>query len=128
MVRDLAFNLEVVVCPILREPDGLAMSSRNLRLAPDERSAALVLSRALNAAREAWRNGQRDADHLRATMRAIIAAEPLAQAEYVSVADPGTLLEISGRANRALFSTAVFIGQVRLIDNLLVGPEAVDAG
>jgi pantoate--beta-alanine ligase len=80
----------------------------------------------LNAARDAWKAGQREADSLRATLRAIIAAEPLARLDYVSVADPGTLLEINGRADRALFSLAVFVGQVRLIDNLLVGMEEAE--
>lgn len=123
MVRDLAFNLDVVVCPIVRETDGLAMSSRNLRLSPDERRAALVLHRALSAARAAWEAGQRDAGHLRATMRATIEAEPLARIDYVSAADPITLQELDGPAVRALLSMAVFVGPVRLIDNMLVGQD-----
>jgi pantoate--beta-alanine ligase len=121
MVRDLAFPLDLVVCPIVREPDGLAMSSRNVRLNPQERAAALVLSRALHTAHDEWLRGQREAEHLRATMRAIITAEPLARMDYVSVADPETLQETQGQADRALMSMAVFIGEVRLIDNLLVG-------
>ncbi len=124
MVRDLAFNLEVVVCPIVREPDGLAMSSRNVLLGPAERAAALVLSRALMAARAEWDAGRRTADHLRGTMRTIIEAEPLARPDYVSVADPVTLTEIAGDVERALLSLAVFIGQVRLIDNMLVGSDS----
>ena len=121
MVRDLAFNLEIVVCPIVREPDGLAMSSRNLLLKPEERPAALVLKRALDAARAAWESGERDGERLRAIMRAIIAAEPLARLDYVSAADPVTLAEIDGEASAALLSMAVFVGQVRLIDNTLLG-------
>lgn len=121
MVRDLAFNLEIVVCPIVREPDGLAMSSRNLLLKPEERPAALVLKRALDAARAAWESGERDGERLRAIMRAIIAAEPLARLDYVSAADPVTLAEIDGAASAALLSMAVFVGQVRLIDNTLLG-------
>jgi len=121
MVRDLAFNLEIVVCPIVREPDGLAMSSRNLLLKPEERPAALVLKRALDAARAAWETGERDGERLRAIMRAIIAAEPLARLDYVSAADPVTLAEIDGEASAALLSMAVFVGQVRLIDNTLLG-------
>jgi len=121
MVRDLAFNLEIVVCPIVREPDGLAMSSRNLLLKPEERPAALVLKRALDAARAAWESGERDGARLRAIMRAIIAAEPLARLDYVSAADPVTLAEIDGAASAALLSMAVFVGQVRLIDNTLLG-------
>lgn len=121
MARDLAFNLEIVVCPIVREPDGLAMSSRNLLLKPEERPAALVLKRALDAARAAWESGERDGESLRAIMRAIIAAEPLARLDYVSAADPVTLAEIDGEASAALLSMAVFVGQVRLIDNTLLG-------
>lgn len=122
MVRDLAFNLEVVTCPIVREPDGLAMSSRNLRLNPQERTAALVLSRALKAAEAEWQRGARDGDHLRTTMKAVIEAEPLARLDYVSAADPLTLQEIQGEVVRALLSMAVFVGPVRLIDNLVLGP------
>ena len=121
MARDLAFNLDVVVCPIVREPDGLAMSSRNLLLKPDERPAALVLKRALDAAREAWAAGERRGERLRAIMRDVIAAEPLARLDYVSAADPVTLIEIDGEASAALLSMAVFVGQVRLIDNTLLG-------
>jgi len=121
MARDLSFNLEIVVCPIVREPDGLAMSSRNLLLKPEERPAALVLKRALDAARAAWESGERDGARLRAIMRAIIAAEPLARLDYVSAADPVTLAEIDGEASAALLSMAVFVGQVRLIDNTLLG-------
>lgn len=120
MVRDLAFNLEVVVCPIVREPDGVAMSSRNLLLTPDERAAGLVLYSALESARVVWDAGQRGGEQLRATMRAVIEAEPLARVDYVSAADPVTLQEIDGEANRALLSMAVFIGSVRLIDNMLL--------
>ncbi len=126
MVRDLAFNLDIVVCPIVREADGLALSSRNLRLTPEQRQAALVLSRALNAAKEAWRAGQRDAEHLRQTMHATIAAEPLARIDYVSAADPVTLRELDGDAERALLSMAVFIGDIRLIDNMLVGVDDLE--
>mgnify|MGYP005839463257 CR=1 FL=1 len=121
MVRDLAFNLDIVMCPIVREPDGLALSSRNTLLKPAERAAATVLYRALTAARKEWEEGRRDGEHLRATMRAIIEAEPLARIDYVSAADPETLQEIEGCADQALLSMAVFIGTTRLIDNLLVG-------
>ena len=121
MARDLAFNLDVVVCPIVREPDGLAMSSRNQLLKPGERPAALVLKRALDAAREAWAAGERRGERLRAIMRDVIAAEPLARLDYVSAADPVTLIEIDGEASAALLSMAVFVGQVRLIDNTLLG-------
>ncbi len=121
MVRDLASNLELVVCPIVREPDGLAMSSRNVRLNTRERAAATVLYRALSAAVEAWRQGERDAGRLRGIMRRLIEAEPLARADYVSAADPVTLVELEGDTDRALLSLAVFVGPVRLIDNMLLG-------
>jgi pantoate--beta-alanine ligase len=123
MVQDLAFNLDIVVCPIVREPDGLAMSSRNLRLNPQERQAGLVLHRALCAAKEEWLQERRDGNHLRATMQKVIQAEPMARIDYVSAADPLTLLEIHGNAERVLLSMAVFIGQVRLIDNLILGSD-----
>lgn len=123
MARDLAFNVDVVVCPIVREPDGLAMSSRNVLLKPGERAAALVLSRALQAARAAWLDGQRDGERLRAVMRAVVEAEPLARLDYVSAADPVSLTELDGDADRVLLSMAVFIGSVRLIDNTVLGPE-----
>ncbi|MBN1680170.1 MAG: pantoate--beta-alanine ligase [Anaerolineae bacterium] len=126
MVRDLAFNLDIIVCPIVREPDGLAMSSRNVRLGPEARQAALVLFRALNAARSAWENGCRDGDRLRDTMRAVIAAEPLARLDYVSAAHPVTLQEIEGETEQVLLSMAVFIGDVRLIDNMVLKTGAVE--
>lgn len=120
MVRDLNFDLEIVVCPIVREPDGLALSSRNKYLSPEERKAALVLSRALQQAREAFENGERDANTLRRIMTDLIAAEPLARPDYVSAADPDTLAELKTIQNSALLSMAVFIGSTRLIDNLVV--------
>lgn len=121
MVRDLAFHLDVVACPIVREPDGLAMSSRNVLLNPDERKAAVVLHQSLLAAQAEWEQGRRDGDHLRATMRGVLDAEPLARVDYVSAADPVTLQEISGAADRALLSMAVFVGTTRLIDNFVLG-------
>ncbi|GAB4469174.1 MAG: pantoate--beta-alanine ligase [Anaerolineae bacterium] len=121
MVRDLAFNLEIIVCPIVREPDGLAMSSRNVRLTPAQRRAATVLHRALSRAEKAWADGERSADRLRDLMRSTIDAEPLARIDYVSAADPISLEEITGEAKAALLSLAVFIGEVRLIDNVVVG-------
>lgn len=121
MVRDLAFNLEIVICPIVREADGLAMSSRNVRLNTQERKAATVLYGALFGAAEAWRHGERNADKLREMMTRFIEAEPLARIDYVSVSHPDTLTEIEGHAEKALLSLAVFIGEVRLIDNMVVG-------
>ena len=122
MARDLDFNLEIVVCPIWREPDGLAMSSRNTYLSPAERQAATVLSRALKTAQAAYSAGELSAEALRQVMTHTIQSEPLARLQYVSCADPDTLQELQGAlTGRALLSMAVFIGNTRLIDNLLIG-------
>jgi pantoate--beta-alanine ligase len=121
MVADLNFPIEVVVCPIVREADGLAKSSRNTYLNEAQRKAATVLFRSLTAAVEAFESGQREAQTLRDTMSAVLAGEPLAQVQYVSVADPETLEELSGEIERALLSMAVFVGETRLIDNMVVG-------
>jgi pantoate--beta-alanine ligase len=119
MVRDLDVPVEVVVAPTVREPDGLAMSSRNSYLGPEERAAAVVLWRALSDAEAAFRSGERDGPALRARMAAVLVAEPLARIDYVSVADPETLAEVEGRAGEgALASLAIRIGATRLIDNL----------
>lgn len=120
MVRDLAFPLELVICDTVREADGLAMSSRNVYLSPEERRAAPVLFRALNAACEQFRAGKTDADVLRATMHQVLAREPLAHVEYVSAADPATLRELERIDRAALLSLAVRFGTTRLIDNLLL--------
>lgn len=118
MVEDLNFDVKIVVCPIVREVDGLAMSSRNARLAPAERAAAPVLYRALSAARDAIHDGILDGDELRELMAAEIAAEPLARLDYVSVAHPETLQELDRVQDSALLSGAIFVGAVRLIDNI----------
>jgi pantoate--beta-alanine ligase len=120
MVEDLNFNLEVVVCPTQREADGLAMSSRNARLSPAARQQATCLYRALLAAKTAFEGGQRSAEALRSTMRSVIEATPLARLDYVSVAHPDTLAELEIIENRALISLAVFVDEVRLIDNMIV--------
>ena len=120
MARDLDFPLEIVVCPTVRESDGLAMSSRNTYLQPEERRAAIVLYRALSAAQAAYQGGERDAEKLRAAMRGYLAAEPRAQTEYVSAADPDTLAELERVGQNALFSMAVRIGNTRLIDNFVL--------
>jgi pantoate--beta-alanine ligase len=122
MVRDLNFALNVVVGETLREPDGLAMSSRNVYLNPEERQAATVLYRALSAAKALWAAGERNGSPLREAMSRTLAAEPLARPDYVSVADPTTLQELddTGNATEALASLAVRIGNTRLIDNFLM--------
>jgi pantoate--beta-alanine ligase len=121
MTRDLNFPIEIVVCPIVREPDGLAMSSRNVYLDPDQRKAATVLSRSLRAAKEAYEDGVRDAETLRQIMRDVLASEPLAQVQYVSCADYDTMEELETVTGKALLSMAVFMGKTRLIDNLILG-------
>ena len=118
MVQDLNFNLDIVVCPIVREADGLAMSSRNAHLTPEQRSAAPVLYRALSAARDAFAEGEHDASVLRALMVAEITSEPLARLDYISIADPQSLQELDKIEDDALLSGAVFVGDVRLIDNI----------
>ncbi len=117
MALDLALPTEVVACPTVREPDGLALSSRNVHLSATEREAAPVLHRALLAARDRWAAGERSGEVLRATMREAIAAEPLAAVDYVSVADRDSLAELDRVDGPALLSLAVRFGSTRLIDN-----------
>jgi len=120
MVRDLNFPIEIVVCPIVREPDGLAMSSRNVYLDPDQRKAATVLFRSLNAAKELYESGERDAEKIRVQMKEVLAGEPLAEVQYVSCADYDTLEELTEIKGRSLLSMAVFVGKTRLIDNFVL--------
>jgi pantoate--beta-alanine ligase len=120
MVRDLDMPVEVVVAPTVREADGLAMSSRNSYLTAAQRASAAVLYRALKEAERRYLAGERDAEALRAAMRQVIAAEPAAEAEYVSIADPDTLQELDRVAAGALASLAVRLGTTRLIDNLVL--------
>jgi pantoate--beta-alanine ligase len=121
MVHDLNLPMEVVVCPIYREPDGMAMSSRNVYLSPAERQAATCLYRALQTAKEAFEAGERDASRLRQAAMDVLKAEPLARPQYVSCADPDTLRELDRVAAKALLSMAVYFGKTRLIDNLILG-------
>lgn len=121
MTHDLNFPIEIVVCPIVREPDGLAMSSRNVYLNPEERKAATVLHRSLSAARNVYENGERDAEKLRQIMKEVLASEPLAQMQYVSCADYDTLAELETVTGKTLLSMAVFLGKTRLIDNFVLG-------
>jgi pantoate--beta-alanine ligase len=128
MARDLAIGTEVVPCPTVREPDGLAMSSRNVHLSPAERTAAPVLRRALLAARGEWGAGERSGEALRARMGDVLAAEPLADVEYVSVADAETLAELDTVEGPALLSLAVRFGLTRLIDNEPLGTQPGEGG
>lgn len=120
MVSDLNFDLEIVVGKIIREPDGLAMSSRNKRLNPEQRLAATVLQKSLIAAEKAYRLGEVRGARLRQIMSAEIANEPLARLDYASVADPETLDELDMVTGSALLSLAVFFDHIRLIDNTLI--------
>lgn len=120
MAADLAIPIEVIAHPTVREPDGLAMSSRNVHLSPAERAAAPVVRRALLAGRARWEAGERSADEVRAAMREVLAFEPLAQPEYLSVADGSTLRELTTIDAPALLSMAVRFGSTRLIDNELL--------
>ena len=117
MARDLAIPIEVIAHPTVREPDGLALSSRNVHLSPEEREAAPIVRRALLAGREAFEAGERSGNELRRSMLDVLATEPLANPEYVSVADTGTLRELDRIDGPALLSMAVRFGSTRLIDN-----------
>jgi pantoate--beta-alanine ligase len=121
MVRDLDVPVEMSECPTVREADGLALSSRNVYLAAEDRRAAPALHRALAAGRDLWAAGERDAEALRRKVRSVLAAEPRIRVDYVSVADPATLKELESVDGPALLSLAVTLGKARLIDNVLVG-------
>ncbi|MFZ5817373.1 MAG: pantoate--beta-alanine ligase [Bacillota bacterium] len=120
MAADLNMDLQIIPVPTVREPDGLAMSSRNTYLSPEERQAALVLSRSLRMAQERVREGERDMAALQAAMRAMIAAEPLADIDYVSIVDHATLQPVERLEGRALAAVAVRFGKTRLIDNVIL--------
>jgi pantoate--beta-alanine ligase len=120
MVADLNMNLEVIVSPTVREKDGLAMSSRNVYLNPQERKTATILFKALTLAQRLREEGEKDADTLRQQMTSLIGREPLAKIEYISVADAHTLEELSTVDRPALASMAVIIGKTRLIDNIIL--------
>lgn len=125
MVRDLAMDVEIVVGPIVREEDGLALSSRNLYLSTDERKAATVLRRALEKARTLYNSGERDAARLLAAMQVIIEAEPLGRLDYVAITDTVRLdaVDTISASEPTLISMAVFFGKTRLIDNIVLNGE-----
>jgi pantoate--beta-alanine ligase len=126
MTTDLDFGIEIVGAPTVREPDGLAMSSRNRRLPPGDRAAAVCISRGLAAARRAYAAGERRAEVLAAAGRAPIEAEPRARLEYLEVVDPSTLARRDD-ATDAVVVVAAWFGEVRLIDNTrLEGPSPLD--
>jgi len=126
MARERFPRVTVVGCPIVREPDGLAMSSRNAYLTSDEHDDALALSRGLRAAQELWQNGERDPERLRGEVREVVASVPRVTLEYVSAADPLTLVELGAPAQRAVVSLAARVGKARLIDNVLLGMDVKD--
>ena len=121
MVRDLNFPVDVIVCPTVREADGLAMSSRNKYLEGADRTAATVLFRALSAATDAYEGGERNAEVLRGKMKEVLASEPRAQIQYVSCADYDSLEELDVIKGKTLLSMAVILGKTRLIDNFVLG-------
>jgi pantoate--beta-alanine ligase len=125
VARDLRLGVEVVGCPTVREPDGLALSSRNAYLTAEQRRDALALSRGLFAARELWERGQRDPGVLRERVRELASKGGVAL-EYVSVADPLTLAELDAPADTAVISLAARVGKARLIDNVLLGMDVAD--
>ena len=120
MVRDMAYGIEIVGCPIVREEDGLAKSSRNTYLNETERQAALVLSKAVSLGRDMVTEGEKDADKIVEAMRALIEQEPLARIDYVSAVDGVTMMPVHRLEGRVLIAMAVYIGKTRLIDNFSV--------
>lgn len=119
MVRDLNFDIEIVGCPIVREADGLAMSSRNTYLSKEERIAALILHKSLMLGKGMAEQGERDAAKIKAAITRNIETEPLARVDYVEIVNPDTLEELEKIEGEALMATAVYIGKTRLIDNVI---------
>jgi len=117
MVRDLNFDLEIVGCPIIREKDGLAKSSRNTYLSPEERAAAIILHKGLMKGEEVVRAGERNAEAVKKAIRDVIESEPLAKVDYVEVVDFDTIEEVETLKGNVLAAVAVYIGKTRLIDN-----------
>jgi len=120
MVADLNMKLEIITIPTVREPDGLAMSSRNIYLNSEQRQAATVLYQALSLAKQLWSHGEKDAERIRQHMLTLIQKQPLADIDYVSIADTETLDEMDTVSSPALVSLAVRIGKTRLIDNVVL--------
>jgi len=120
MARDLNFPVKIVRCPIVREDDGLAMSSRNARLSPEERKAALCLHEALSHFAEEAVSGETDANRLIEAMAEIIIAEPLAELDYAAIIDPETLEDVREVRGPVAAAVAAWVGETRLIDNVIV--------
>ncbi len=121
LIEDLNLGIDLVTMPTVREPDGLAMSSRNTYLNPFDRDAANILFKAISLAREQYSKGQRDANDMRQSMINLISSEPRARIDYISISDEQSLEELDKIGNTALLSLAVYIGQTRLIDNCILG-------
>ena len=120
MVRDLNFDVSIIIAPIIREPDGLAMSSRNVYLSPEERADALVLNQSLQKAESMIRRGERKTVTIIRAMEDLIRTKKQAKIDYIEVVDPDTLRPIATVESKALIALAVFVGKTRLIDNLIV--------
>ena len=121
MVRDLDWRLEIVVVPTVREPDGLALSSRNAYLDADQRARAVALSTALRAAHDAFRSGERSASGLLATVRRVLASEPAVEVEYVAIVEPATLAPVETVGPETVVALAARLRRTRLIDNIILG-------
>jgi pantoate--beta-alanine ligase len=121
MVRDLNFRVEIVVCPIVREPDGLAMSSRNAYLNPQERKSASQLSRSLKEVERRFAQGERNPTNLIEAGKQVLAQDPAVRLDYFSIVDPDTLAPVSKLTGKALVAVAAFVGSTRLIDNIVLG-------
>ncbi|HXW92265.1 MAG TPA: pantoate--beta-alanine ligase [Terriglobales bacterium] len=122
MVKDLNFPVEIVVCPIVRDPDGLAMSSRNAYLSPQERESALLLHRSLNEVERRFRQGERDPAILIEAGKNVLAQEPTVRLDYFSIVDPDSLLPVVELTGNSLVAVAAFVGSTRLIDNAVLTP------
>ncbi len=125
MVNALDFPIRLIVVPTLREADGLAMSSRNVYLAPDERRRALALSRALRAADAAWRGGESDASALRQVVEQVLSAESGIVADYVAIVEPDGLVPVVQVGAGSIIAIAARVGRTRLIDNIILGAHDV---
>lgn len=124
MTEDLNMRVTIVGCPIVREPDGLAKSSRNAYLTPEGRQAALVLNRAVRRAEELAASGERDAAAIERAMLAVFDAEPLASVDYIAIVDPGTMRPVSVLGGETLVAVAAVVGKSRLLDNTLIRPQS----
>jgi pantoate--beta-alanine ligase len=124
MVRDLNFGVEIIACPIVREADGLAMSSRNAYLDPEQRKQALVLHRSLMRVWSLWEQGEQDAKKLAVAGRDVVSGENSVRLDYFEIVDPGSLDPVANVGSGALVAVAAYVGPTRLIDNLLIPGSA----